>query len=285
MNAAKFSAFTLERYRLGELSPEDTQMVINALATNEELNIQIKDMEESDRELKSLYPAEYFGLNKNTREFTVVKSTRPTAHSRTAFVIGLAALLAIGIIVPVLFLLLRDNSGRAGNITQSELSPASGIAVTAADRPKGILNVDASLSVYLKGREIPLNDQAILTKGNTVQLAYTAPAGSEYYGMIFSIDGRSVVTMHYPYRSGQTSLLTSGRHTFLREAYTLDDAPYYEVFIMVLSDNELDARVVLGKARELAANITPAAEAIEEKSKAAFENFQVETVTVLKKDN
>jgi hypothetical protein len=133
-----------------------------------------------------------------------------------------------------------------------------------------------------------------LTEGNTIQLAYTVPAESRHYGVIFSIDGRSVVTMHYPYRLGQSSLMVSGRRTLLREAYTLDDAPYFEIFVMVISEKPLNTETILERAQEFAAllpttenmNVSELSDAasifIEEKSKAAFENCHVEIVTMLK---
>jgi hypothetical protein len=156
------------------------------------------------------------------------------------------------------------------------------------DRAKGAVLAGAELSLFLKGgMEIPLADHALLGEGDTVQLAYTASTG-ERYGVIFSIDGRSLVTMHYPYWKGQSSLLVSGKRTFLEEAYTLDDAPDYEVFVMVVSEEPLDAEAVLRKAQMIAANSgfpeikSQDVKSIEDKSRAAFESCEVETVTVLK---
>jgi len=126
----------------------------------------------------------------------------------------------------------------------------------------------------------------VLREGATVQLAYTAPSG-EYYGVIFSIDGRQTVTMHYPYRDGQSSLLVSGKHTFLSEAYTLDDAPLYEVFIMVISGKPLNAETVLGEAQKIAQTGNTyqgytKLNVIEERSRAVFKDCEVEIITILK---
>ena len=270
----KVSTFTLERYRLGELSPEDMDAVNEILASDAELQSQMKELDESDADLRSQYPMEYF-----IRPFRAEK-----ARPRTRYLVAMAAVLAAGIILPSLFFLFQRNSANAGR-DAALLDSQNGIAVASADRPKGTTMEGLELSIYLKGnREIPLADQSLLSEGNTIQLAYTAPAGASHYGVIFSIDGRSVVTMHYPYRMGQNPLLVSGKHTFLNEAYTLDDAPFYEVFVMVISEEAISADTILKKAREIAASTSSenAIGLIEEKSISVFEKYRVETVTVLK---
>jgi hypothetical protein len=159
------------------------------------------------------------------------------------------------------------------------------------DRAKGAALSTVELSVFLKGdSEIPLSDQAVVGEGNTVQIAYKAPAG-ERYGVIFSIDGRSEVTMHYPYRGGQSSVLVSGKRTFLNEAYTLDDAPFYEVFVMVVSEKPLNAETVLLEAQSIAKTEDIASvdlRSAEGKkrifgARAIFDGCDVETLKVLKK--
>jgi hypothetical protein len=289
MNTGKVSTFTLERFRLGELSQEDTQAVNEALAANGELRSRLEKIDESDRELRLRYPPEFFGaefFGLKNHGFTVRRT--PLRLNRPARAGLIAAAAAVGIILPVLFLLLRGGTGTSG-LAENEINPDNGVSIAGLDRPKGNIMTGSELSIYLKDAREIIEDQAVLAAGNTVQLAYTAPTGSQRYGVIFSIDGRSVVTMHYPYRLGQSSLLISGRRTFLSEAYTLDDAPYFEVFVMVVSEEPLDAGTVIGKARELAGNLDvpdqpdAAAVSIEEKSRAVFESCQVETITVYKK--
>jgi len=269
---AKVSDFMLERYRHGELSPEDREAVETALASDGGLRLRLEKQDESDRELRLQYPAEGF---KKTLAFPYKR--------RKAVFIGLAAAALAGILIPLLYFALSKNAPQ---------TPAKGIPVASlpeaapeGDRSKGSSPQNPELSIYLKNRaEIPLADQSVLEEGNTVQLAYTAPAGAELYGVIFSIDGRSVVTAHYPYSKGQSPLLVSGRKTFLDEAYTLDDAPDYEVFVLVVSEVPLDAEAVLDKARSLAGNIKKTGiRSVREKSMEMYKDCEVETVTVLKK--
>ena len=277
----KISEFTLEQYRLGELSPEDTAAVNEALASDEGLRMNMEQLDRSDAELRQRYPIEFFkfqdipALRSQRPRFRLLRTTfsRVPAGVRAA---GLAAVIIAGVLIPVLHLVFSTNNNKP--------EIPGGIAIASADRTKGLVPLGCELSVYLKdARENILADRAVLTEGNTVQLAYNVPAGDEYYGVIFSIDGRSVVTMHYPYRKGQSSLLTAGKRTFLSEAYTLDDAPDYEVFVMVISEEPLIAETVIGEAQALAEDTGMGdPRFIEEKSREAFDGCDIQTVTILK---
>ena len=252
MRTGKVSAFMLEKYQLGELSPEDQEMIKEALAVDSSLQERLKTLDESDRELRLRYPLESFRLP--PPRFTRI---------RTARLAGLAALIIAGILVPVLYGVLST-------------------AAESTDRIKGTAQTNSELLIYVKGEEIFLADQTALQEGNTVQLAYTAPVG-EHYGVIFSIDGRSEVTMHFPYWKGQSSLLESGRRIFLNEAYTLDDAPDFEVFVMVVSQEPLDAETVLWEARKTTEKSFKDQGSYEDKIRTAFQGCQVEMLKMLKK--
>jgi hypothetical protein len=252
MKTGKVSVFMLERYRLRELSLEDQEMIEEALAVDSGLRDRLEELDESDRDLRLRYPWESSRL----------KPRRIIYAKTAARLAGLAALIVAGILVPVLYMTFSTTS-------------------EPTDRIKGAVQTNSELLIYVKGEDVFLSDQTMLHEGNTVQLAYITPAGTEHYGVIFSIDGRSAVTMHYPYRKGQSSLLVSGKRTFLNEAYTLDDAPDYEVFVLVISEKPLDADAVLRKARRIAGESKTV---IAEKSKAAFEGCEVETITILKKN-
>ena len=256
----KWSELTLERYRLGELDTGEKRAMDEALAADSGLQSRLDALDESDRELRRLYPMSFFHLDNKT-------VSRPRfSPGRRVYMAGLAALLLVCFLLP------------ATHFLRGVTTPQG------ADRPKGLFDPQSAggspeLSLYLKGEgEILLHDMSVLKEGNTVQLAYTAPAGTVHYGVIFSIDGRSQVTMHYPYRRGQSSLLVSGRQTFLDEAYILDDAPDYEVFVMLVSDKPFDTDTVLGEAKKVADNSSGYMQVVE-----AFEGRDAEVLTVIKK--
>ena len=273
MNNGKLSEFMLERYRLGELFPEDKKALEEILAADGDLRSRLAALDESDRELRLRYSqADFLPRNVDSQRFKIL---------RLPNLAKIAAVFLVCLLLPLVYYLRLPNE------------PTDRAKGTVLADPKSRL-ADAELSVYLKDEsgfqfsdtETPLADsrstpayQAVLHEGNTVQLAYTAPAG-DYYGVIFSIDGRAEVTMHYPYRRGQSSRLVSGRKTFLDEAYTLDDAPAYEVFVMVISGKPLDVEAVLSEAQKIA--VTVDLLSVDLKSTDVFEGCEVETITVLK---
>lgn len=279
----------LERYRLGELSPGELGTMNSALEADQKtggrLHKRLLELEESDRELRLRFPLESLGLPEAAAGDTATAAVKNSAAKikkfpRVYITAAIAAAVVLCIILPVLFIV--QNSRITGGGTTIA-------ALQSGDRPKG--SAGAELSVYLKGdQQTPLPDQSVLTEGNTVQLAYTANTEPQAYGVIFSIDGRSQVTMHYPYSRGQSPLLVSGRRTFLTEAYTLDDAPGYELFVMVISDKPLDTEAVLAEAGKLAGSGTAVLgapvlglKALEEKSLAAFRDCKVIFAAILKK--
>ena len=272
MRSEKFSVFTLERYRLGELDDADKGLVEEILAADGACRSSLENLDASDRELRARFPFKSLFREKPSQPHRPQRSI--SRHFRFA---SIAAVLLVCFLLPLIYFT------RAGKVTSE-----NGMAVVSdslQDRAKGAVLSGSELSLYLKGaEETPLADMALLGEGDTVQLAYKIPAG-EQYGVIFSIDGRSEVTMHYPYRKGQSSLMVPGRRTPLEEAYTLDDAPGYEVFVLVASSEPLDAEAVLSKAREitktrnLSLNDIPF---IEEASRSFFSDSEIAIITVLK---
>ena len=265
MKEYNISVLMLERYRLGELNSEDASAVEAVLTADNNLRSRLAELDESDRQLRLQYPH----ITLPVRKFQAHKNFG--AGLKKVRLAGIAAIFLVAVLLPVLYVVfIRDSGSGTANET-----------VIAGIRPKGNTTDDFELSIFLRGGgNDPLPDSTMLEEGNTVQLAYTAPAEGEYYGVIFSIDSRSVVTMHYPYRMGQSPRMVSGRQTLLNQAYMLDDAPMFEVFVMVVSDEVLDVDTVLQKARDMAG--INEAQKIIDTSKTVFEDKIIETITVLK---
>jgi hypothetical protein len=158
------------------------------------------------------------------------------------------------------------------------------------ERSKGTSAAGSSieLRVYLRGDSanevIVLPDNAGIREGSTIQLVYRVLGANtdEKYGVIFSIDGRSHVTMHYPYRPWQSTSLVSGRTIPLDEAFILDDAPDYEIFFFVASDKPMDPGNILTTARQLAVQIDGNPHEVSRLATTAFKDYEVEILTLLK---
>jgi hypothetical protein len=233
----------LERYCLGETTPREQAEVEAALRSDGALAARIAALKKADAEIRAAYLPRRAGFCR--------VALRKARLRRLGLCAAAAALLCI--------------------------APATGLFnrfSEPADRIKGGAN---ELLVYLKTESggAALAEGVKLREGNTIQLAYTSESGQ--YGAIFSIDGRSVVTPHYP-EAGETGRLISGRRVPLDAAYTLDDAPLYELFFFVVSPSPIDAEDLLNRARQLARDPETAVE----QSAALFSPYDVKTVLVEK---
>ena len=77
-----------------------------------------------------------------------------------------------------------------------------------------------------------LAQKSVARAGDELQIRYAVP--EKCFGMIFSLDGRGVVTYHLSSQDSAVAL-APGKMTSLHFAYKLDDAPYFEKFFFVVS--------------------------------------------------
>jgi hypothetical protein len=95
-----------------------------------------------------------------------------------------------------------------------------------------------------------LDPDAVVHEGDLLQLRYNA--GGNAYGVIASLDGAGVVTLHFPLRENAPTAMAS-KTTTLSQAYALDAAPKYERFFIITSAEPIDVQRSLAAVRALAA--------------------------------
>jgi len=275
MNKMHISALLLERYHIGEVTCEEKLYVEKAIADNDDLAASLKDLERAD--------AEFFAAEKthlqNTRLINLhTQQDQRTSRKFRPFIFGLCAA-AIVMFIAVPIFILHDEPEKTGF----------------AERVKGAsldfgteIDKTINLSIYVKddseGEITRLLDQADVNEGNTIQVVYQVfdPDTSEKYGVIFSIDGRSAVTMHYPYSPRQSTLLVSGRSVPLDDAFILDDAPDYEIFFFVAANVPIDTGSIINTARQLAVQVKEKPDEAFILASSAFNEYEVDTFTLLK---
>ena len=103
------------------------------------------------------------------------------------------------------------------------------------------------------GRLFP--KRTVLREHDSLRLAYRK--GRAEHGVLVSLDGRGVVTVHSP-DEGHTTALREGANGLymLPHGYALDDAPDFERFFFVTSDDAdtpIDPKAVVGAVEALAA--------------------------------
>jgi len=97
-----------------------------------------------------------------------------------------------------------------------------------------------------------LAEDAVVRAGDVIQLRYHA--GGQRYGVIASLDGAGLVTLHFPEREDAPPDATAiaPKPTALPDAYALDAAPRFERFFFITANSPLDVSRTLAAVRALA---------------------------------
>lgn len=131
------------------------------------------------------------------------------------------------------------------------IQPAEGGPAAEQTRLKGL---KPRLVVYQRtdSGARSLRENAVVGERDALQLAYVSAARP--YGVIVSLDGRGVVTQHFPSASAAAGTLEPHGETLLGFAYQLDDAPAYERFFFVTAAERFAVGTVMRAAERLAAD-------------------------------
>jgi hypothetical protein len=221
----------IEQLLLGEL-PEPRA---RELAEDPQVRARMEELRASNREILERYPPEVMAKRigwrlEKEREASVRPAPRRWSLPRLAPAAGFAALVLVAGAVLVSVAPWRDRGQAA--------------------RPKGYPH----LVIYRKtdGGAETLPENGGIRAGDVLQIAYVAAARK--YGVIFSIDGRGVLTLHFPASESAPSLLQPEEETKLDYSYRLDDAPGFERFFLVTSNRNLSVAEVLAAGRRLASD-------------------------------
>jgi hypothetical protein len=129
--------------------------------------------------------------------------------------------------------------------TRDASGDASG-AVGAADDGVRLKGPARLLAFRQAGQQVERLDQdAVVRAGDVIQLRYKA--GGQSHGVIASVDGAGVVTLHFPLREDAPPEATavSPDTTTLPHAYALDDAPRFERFFFITANDPVDVQQIL----------------------------------------
>lgn len=212
----------LEAINCGEVSAEKYY----SLYGQAEVDSAIAELKKSDEEILSKYPTLDIAAQHTARGHWT-NADKPKV-SRSAIYrwsgIGVAAAAALVLVIGA--------SVRTANPKAMTAKSASEI------RQKGTADPNApQLFIYRKNGEDAelLKKQAAVKEGDELQLAFNTNGNSNI--LIFSIDGAGNVTNHYPQEKLiSESIIPTAGTTYLDYSYELDDAPSYEVFVIIAAD-------------------------------------------------
>lgn len=265
MDKEIISGYYLERYILGELPEEERDEISRLVSNDPELQAALNEMKASNRKILESYPPH------SIKASLLAQISRTSKKRHSLKLIFSVTSAAAAFLLLILFLpLLRQKVTIPYSGSEEEITLV-----------KGIPRVDLSQTQLLVYRKI--QDQVELLKdgeraqaGDLLQLAYVSTEGS--YGMILSIDGRGLITLHFPEDEGDSIKLESRKQYLLPNAIELDDAPGFERFFFLTSEYPFNVNSVLKEAQNLAKDY----EKIQKQNLTLPRNFDQYSVLILK---
>jgi hypothetical protein len=244
-NTRKVPDWLLERVALGELPPGDLEAARRSLRAEPGGEARLEALGESNLEILRAYSPDAMVESIRRRakaasaEEGFVTAKRRGRHTK---VILIGAPLAVATAAVMLFL-----------VAVPGLSPTQGSGVVGPEVTR-IKGLTPHLFVYRKTADTTerLDRGAKARARDLLQLSYVA-AGAKY-GAVLSVDGRGDVTLHFPGSPTSSAALSPKGETPLDHAYELDDAPGFERFFFVTSEQPFDVAAVLKEARALASS-------------------------------
>ena len=220
----KISDFKLERYLLGELPEKEMRDFQERELSDEIFAARVAEMREQGKRFVAENPFEALEAKMDAAD----EAADGNVISGLWLKVAAALVIALGVFSMVV--LNRNVETYSGESATMEVAMAN---VDDGTRIKGM---SASLEVWKKTGDsaVQMVNLGDASEGDEIQLRYRVP--QKCFGMLFSMDGNGTVTMHMG--DGNNAIeLEPGKMTTLPFAYKLDNAPKFEKFFLLTSQN------------------------------------------------
>ena len=225
----KISDFKLERYLLGELPESEMAALQKREAEDEIFAARVAEMRLQGKRFVAENP---FAALEERIEAAGGVENRAVAPRNTLWLkVAAALVIALGIFSAVV--LNRNVDTFDSQNTSME------VAMADMDNGTRIKGMQASLEVWKKTGDsaVQMVNLGDASEGDEIQLRYRVP--QKCFGMLFSMDGNGTITMHMG-EGNKAIELEPGKMTTLPFAYKLDNAPKFEKFFLLTSQNAFE---------------------------------------------
>ena len=222
----KISDFKLERYLLGELPKSEMAALREREAEDEIFAARVREMRLQGKRFVAENP--FVALEAKMAAADQSANDERNVVSGMWLKVAAALVIALGIFSAVV--LNRDVATYDNNSASME------VAMAEVDNGTRIKGMQASLEVWKKTGDsaVQMVNLGDASEGDEIQLRYRV--SQKCFGMLFSMDGNGTVTMHMG--DGNNAIeLEPGKMTTLPFAYKLDNAPKFEKFFLLTSQN------------------------------------------------
>ena len=225
----KISDFKLERYLLGELPESEMAALQKREAEDEIFAARVAEMRLQGKRFLAENP--FADLDERIEAAGGVENRAVAPRNTLWLRVAAALVIALGIFSAVVL---------NRNVDTFDSQNAS-MEVAMADMDNGtrIKGMQASLEVWKKTGDsaVQMVNLGNASEGDEIQLRYRVP--QKCFGMLFSMDGNGTITMHMG-EGNKAIELEPGKMTTLPFAYKLDNAPKFEKFFLLTSQNAFE---------------------------------------------
>jgi hypothetical protein len=241
----------LERYVLNELDKKEKLKIKTLAQEDKTIQKRIKDIELSNKKILSRYPAQIIAASIKAK----LASDKPLRqHAVSDFF--LRPLPLAGLATACLVIL-------AATFILPLFRPSESVVITEENETTRIKGSDINynepaLFIFRKNntQEEKLKDGSTVFAHDTIQIQYFA--ATDKYGIIFSIDGRGMITLHFPDQEQANTMLSLNKKVLLENSFELDDAPSFERFFFITSNSPINVTAVLNKAKQITEDLNSA---------------------------
>jgi hypothetical protein len=228
----KISDFKLERYLLGELSEKEMRELQERELSDEIFAARVAEMRLQGKRFVAENPFVALEAKMAAAEQSA-NDERNDVGGRNTLWLKVAAALVIALGVFSMVLLNRNVE------TFDSKDAAMEVAMADVDDGTRIKGMQASLEVWKKTGDsaVQMVNLGDAHEGDEIQLRYRVP--QKCFGMLFSMDGNGTITMHMG-EGNKAIELEPGKMTTLPFAYKLDNAPKFEKFFLLTSQNSFE---------------------------------------------
>ena len=225
----KISDFKLERYLLGELSEKEMRELQERELSDEIFAARVAEMRLQGKRFVAENP--FAALD--AKMAAADQSANDERNVVSGMWLKVAAALVIALGVFSMVLLNRNVETFDNNAASMQ------VAMADVDDGTRIKGMQASLEVWKKTGDsaVQMVNLGDAHEGDEIQLRYRVP--QKCFGMLFSMDGNGTITMHMG-EGNKAIELEPGKMTTLPFAYKLDNAPKFEKFFLLTSQNSFE---------------------------------------------
>lgn len=243
-NFGPVSDFKMEQYLIGALPENEMRELRDREASDEIFAARVAALKEQNEKILAENPFEKLSVELDRAD--LVNGSLTDAGNRAGSMtfkfgvmkIAAAVIVALGIFSAVIIggrdeIVQMDAAQQAG----SDVAMAAGSVENGSYGETRIKGMQARMEIWKKTAEgvAQMEEKGLASEGDELQLRYVVP--EKCFGMLISMDGNGVVTVHMG-QGAQAIAVEPGKMNTLPFAYKLDDAPHFEKFFLLTSKNE-----------------------------------------------